>query len=267
MNLNTLFKEGAIWVPKTEQAYAWLVSNGPVVVAPDLPAWMLTKLTKEGRLLRLRRGVYAVPDANGRLDLPAIAVGALVEPKGHVSFYAALAHWGLTDQDPRRVGFVSAARHSPVKVGPQTVVFVPRPGEVRRADTAGVVAAGTRVRVAVPGKAFLDALTSPRLGAAPAELLRVLDSGLLSGKLTEEDLVSRSARAGVAATRRLGVLLEALTGRARPELLKRVRSSHAYVSLAGPEGAAAKERVPTWLVETVASPDRIRAAAGVGDVG
>ena len=263
-NIDSLLREGSVWVPKTEQAYAWMAANGPLVEDPEIPAWILARLVDRGRVIRLRRGLYAVPGPGGRVDLPAGAVGALIEPRGHLSFYAALTHWGLTDQEARRAGFISSSRHAPIRLGAQTLTFVQRPrGLVRRAGTVEVSEAGLRYRVAEPAKAFIDALRTPELGAAPPEMLRVLETGLATGQLTEDDLVARASSEGVTVARGLGLLLEALTGRTRPELARRVREAHGYTRLTGPEGVLAAKRVPAWMVETVGDQEAIRAAAGV----
>ncbi len=264
MSLNNLLKLGAVSLPKIEQAAAWLIENGPVIEHPALPAWILRALVKQNRVARLRRGVYAVPDAAGRLGLSPLAVGEIVEPGSVVSFYAALAYWNLTDQTPRRIGIVSRRRHSPIAFGPQTVVFVARPKVLKEMRYRTAKIEDRVVRVARPVQAFLDALSSATLGAAPAEMLTILARGLETSVFTTSGLRRAALTTGsVALARRLGLLLELATNAQDPRLLELARGSHAYLDFVGPEHAPTQHPVPRWLLRLPQTPDRLRIAAGV----
>lgn len=267
MKLDDLITTGAVWLPKIEQAYAWLVENGPVVAEPELPKWVLHELVAGGRILRLRRGVYLVPDTDGKIALPALAVGGLVEPLSYVSFYAALAHWGLTDQTPRRIGVVSKHRHRPIPFGSQQIEFLAAEVRLPKSGLREERQTGYRIRVAAPAHALLDSLAHPRLSAAPAEMLRVLEHGLLGGAFSKEELVELTlSRRGVAVPRRLGLLLEALTGVAEPKLQSRAQNSNTYLDFSGPESTVFFKRVPGWRLTAPADAAGLRAAAGVGDL-
>jgi len=264
MSLNNLLKVGAVALPKVEQAAAWMIEQGPVIEHPELPAWVLRTLVGQNRIARLRRGVYAVPDAEGRLRLSPLAVGEIVEPGSIVSFHAALAFWNLTDQTPRRIGVVSRTRHSSIGFGPQTVVFLSRPRAIKQMESKRSRIGDRSVHVATPVQAFVDALSSPPLSASPAELLTILAHGLATRIFTATGLRRRALADGsLVVARRLGLLLELATGAADRELLERARSSHAYSSFAGPEGHAATHAVPRWRLRTPTSPERMQAASGV----
>lgn len=264
MSLHNLLKVGAVALPKVEQAAAWMIEQGPIVEHPELPAWVLRTLVGQNRVARLRRGVYAVPDAQGRLRFSPFAVGEIVEPGSIVSFHAALAFWNLTDQTPRRIGVVSKKRHTRIAFGPQTVVFLARPRTLRHMEVKRSKIGDQTVRVATPAQAFVDALSFPPLAASPAELLTILAHGLATRIFTPTGLRRRALADGsLVVARRLGLLLELATGTTDLALLERARSSHAYSSFEGPEGHAATHTVPRWRLRTPASPERIQAAAGV----
>lgn len=71
--------------------------------------WLLPQLTHAGRLLHLRRGLYAIDDSKygGAAPHPFAIATALVTPSA-ISHWSALAHHGLTDQIPRLVTASSA---------------------------------------------------------------------------------------------------------------------------------------------------------------
>lgn len=264
MSLNNLLKVGAVSLPKVEQAAAWMITQGPIIEEPELPAWVLRTLVGQNRVARLRRGVYAVPDAQGQLRLSPFAVGEVVEPGSVVSFHAALAFWNVTDQTPRRIGTVSKKRHSPIAFGPQTVVFLARQRALKHMEFKLIKIRDQTVRVATPAQAFIDALSYPPLAASPAEMLNILDHGLATKIFTPTSLRRRALADGsLVVARRLGLLLELATGKTDVELLERARSSHAYSSFDGPEDQKATHTVPRWLLHTPAAPERMQAAAGV----
>jgi len=264
MSLNNLIKVGAVALPKVEQAAAWMIGQGPIIEHPELPVWVLRTLVGQNRVARLRRGMYAVPDARGQLRLSPFAVGEVVEPGSVLSFHAALAFWNVTDQIPRRIGVVSKKRHSPIAFGPQTVVFLARPRTLRHMEVKRTKIGDQTVGVATPAQAFVDALSSPPLAASPAEMLTILGHGLATKIFTPTALRRRALADGsLVVARRLGLLLELATGKTDSALLERARSSHAYSSFDGPEDQQATHAVPRWLLHTPAAPERMQAAAGV----
>src|SRR5581483_7589415 len=67
-------------------------------------SWLLTQLARAGRLLHLKRGLYAIDDSRygGAAPHPFAIATALVTPSA-ISHWSALAHHGLTDQIPQLV--------------------------------------------------------------------------------------------------------------------------------------------------------------------
>lgn len=248
MSSNILTESGLTRTPKLEQAMAWLVENGPLHEQPDLPPWMLRELVKAGRIARLRRGLYLVPDARGTmLSLPA--VGARVAPRGYLSFYGALVLHGLTDQDTARWVMVTDKRQSPIRYGQQRLEFVAWPKRLRGAHTEMRGDSGSRFRIATPEQALCDTLEAPRLAPNWPELIHVLRTGVGLRKISLQKLGALAR--GIdspALARRLGFLLELSLGRLDRRLLDIAQRSHDHTRLAR-LGTVARTRDARWRLE------------------
>lgn len=244
---------------RTDAALRELIARGPVVLAPDQKSWVLRQLVRTGRIARLRRGVYLVPDAQGRMVPPA-AVAALLDPRGYLSFYGALVLHGLTDQDTGVWAVVSSRRQATARYGRARIVFVARRA---RAPLPRVVTrriTGVPVRVASPADAFCDCLERPRFAPSPAELLRILRAGLQTRRLSVRGLRDRALRGGSPfVASRLGLLLEMATGERDGRLYALARRSHRWRSLLD-QGAAAL-RDSGWRLTLPASPQQLGRAA------
>ena len=246
-------------MPKLEQAMAWLIEHGPVVVDPPLPQWLLHDLVEGQRIARLRRGIYLVPTAKGEmLNLPAVAT--LLAPKGYLSFYGALVLHGLTDQDTTRWGFVTDKRQSSLKWGQQRLDFVPWPRRLRNAEVKTLQRGSETIRIASPAQALCDALEAPRYVPSWPELLHVLRTGLALRRFAVSGLRARAlAINSPALARRLGLLLEMETGEVDPALLKIAQRSNDWTRLAG-LGTRARVRDARWRVELPRSREDLLAA-------
>lgn len=244
---------------RTDAALRQLIAAGPVVVTPDLEPWVLRQLVRTSRIARLRRGVYLVPDARGRM-LPPAAVAALLEPKGYLSFYGALIVYGLTDQDTEVWAVVTARRQAAARYGRARLVFVARRTRAPRALVRSRRVAGVMVRVASAEDAFCDCLERPRYAPSPTELLRILQIGLQTRRISirrlrEWAVLSRSPFVAS----RLGLLLEIATGQRDPRLYDIARRSHRWRSLT--DDGAATLRDSGWRLKLPSSPDQLARAA------
>lgn len=244
---------------RTDTALRELIAAGPVVVAPRLEPWVLRQLVNTGRIARLRRGVYLVPDARGRM-LPPAAVAALLDSKGYLSFYGALILHGLTDQDTGLWAVVAPRRQPGARYGRARIVFVPRRARASRPDVRARRLAGVAVRVASAEDAFCDCLARPRYGPSAAELLRILTTGLQSRRLSLRRLRDRALRSGSpSVASRLGLLVELATGKRDRPLYEFARRSHRWRSLQDKEAAPLRDS--GWRLTLSMSPKQIARAA------
>lgn len=244
---------------RTDTALRQLIASGPVVIAPDLEPWVLRQLVHTGRVARLRRGVYLVPDAQGRM-LPPAAVAALLAPKGYLSFYGALILYGLTDQDTGGWAVVTPRRQASARYGRVRIVFVIRRASAPRAQVRTRRMAGVPVRVASAEDAFCDCLERPGYAPSPAELLRILRTGLQTRRLSAGRLRDRALRIGSpSVASRLGLLLELATGKRDPRLYALARRSHRWRSFIDNDTEALRDS--GWRLTLPASPQQLARAA------
>jgi len=120
-----------------------------------IPTAVLTRLIREGRLIRRSRGVYTVPEhePTEHTDLAAVAKRA---PKSVICLLSALRFHGLTTQNPFEVWImIDRKARQPAIEHPQIRVV--------RASGAALTAGadvheieGVHVRVAAPAKTVAD---------------------------------------------------------------------------------------------------------------
>jgi Transcriptional regulatory protein, C terminal len=154
-DLGRLHGRDLIAVDKTEQAMAWLISQGPVVEHPPLPAWITKKLVAARRIMRLRRDAYLVPDASGRLPSLPRAMN-LLDPSCYVSGHGALAAQGLNDQDIAVWWSVGNRRQADISYGLFRAHFVVSPESAKHGEYHVVTSDGDRVKMATPAQALVD---------------------------------------------------------------------------------------------------------------
>lgn len=259
MSAKNAYDLGLALPAKMEQAMAWLVQNGPLHVDPPLPAWILHRLVRAGRIANLRRGLYLAPGPEARLlSLPAVATR--LDPRGYLSFYGALVLHGLTDQETSRWAFVSSKRQASLRFGNERLDFVPWARRLRGAETQSLRRGSEDIRIAIPTQALCDALEAPRHAQSWPELIHVLRTGLVLRKLSVTKLRARALRIGSPAlARRLGMLLELTTGRTDPELQRLAQRSNNWTRVAG-LGARASVRDSRWRLELPRSREALVAA-------
>ena len=192
------------------------------------------------------------------LSLPAVATE--LAPTGYLSFYGALVHHGLTDQDTTRQGFVTDTRQAPLRAGQDRLEFVPWPRRLASAEAKVQAFGGERIRIASPAQALCDVLEAPRLAPSWPELIHVLRTGLALRRLSRGALRRRAlVTDSPALARRLGLLLELDTGTVDPALLEIAHRSNDWTRLAG-LGTRARVRDARWRVELPRSRDELLAA-------
>ena len=229
-----------IAVPQKEQALAWMIEEGPLVEPTGLPMIALRSLVAQQRILRLRNGLYLVPTRDGRLPSFPRTIN-LADPDGYISGMGALSLHGFNDQDVARWYSVSSTRQADIVYGPFRAHFVVSPDRARSASRTQVEVRGDRVTVATPARAIIDDLDLMPFGLDLVEVARMLRYTVGSGALTEEQLMAEWHRTpSVAAARRLGLLLEIVTGTRSKAFIEVARSRGGTTRLRGdgvPESA------------------------------
>lgn len=180
---------------------------------------ILDRLEREGRISRVRRGIYALVDATGGLRIGVLDLIAASTPEPYlVTGGRALQFHGLTDQHFRRVHVLTASQLRP---------WSWRGDEVRYVRTEASLRGGafrtrkTRARIATPARAIADSLSHPRWGVTLAQVVEALDAVLARDPGFADELAVEVARQdNHALARRLGFLVSHLAGRdaARPFL-------------------------------------------------
>ena len=147
-------------------------------------ATVLKQHVKAGRLVNLRRGVYAtVP--HGRkpesVDIDPYVLACRLRPDAVVAYHAALEFWGKAATASGRVFFLTLRRARPFRFRGTDYVPVLMPPAVRTLTdlASGIVVArrqGLAVRVTSLERTLVDVLHAPRYGGGWAEIWRSLES-------------------------------------------------------------------------------------------
>jgi predicted transcriptional regulator of viral defense system len=255
MLLDNLHERNLIAVPKMEQAMAWLVEHGPLLTDPPIPGWIMERLVESGRVMRLRRGVYLVPDQFGKLPSFARAISQL-DPAGYITGHAALATQGLNDQDVPQWWAVGSHRQGDIVYGLYRGHFVLSPLSARLGKRHLVRVEGDRVSMATPTQALVDEARLMPFGFDWIETARVLRNAVETGQ-TDEDRALRALRAqpSLAATRRLGLLFEIVRGEPDERFVAAARRTLAPSVVMGSNHLDAR-----WRVALPFDPLRIRRA-------
>lgn len=87
---------------------------------------LVTKLVNNGWLIRIKRGLYAISDLSSRgfLSLSPYVVANLLVPDSYVSFEAALWHYIMFNQLPRKTVSISLKTHKSVKLNGMEYSFI-----------------------------------------------------------------------------------------------------------------------------------------------
>ncbi len=142
-----------------EQIYLEL---GKKISRPSIRNFV-NKLTKNGWLVRIKKGIYAIAsiDSRGFLALPVYKIAQILDDNSYVSFEAALQYHGMFDQLFNTVISVSTKKRQAVTLQGITYKFIKTKGDLffgwedKRVENY-------LVKIATPEKALLDMLSFHR---------------------------------------------------------------------------------------------------------
>lgn len=220
----------------------------------------LRQLSRDGRLRRVRRGLYLLVAPTGSTDVRLLGLIDAVTPRPYlVTAGRALTEFNLSDQHFFRVIVLTSHRLNDWSwQGDQVHYALLTPERIWGLCTPNGPS------IALPERAILDCLANPRWGVSIAQTAEAVDRAV-PGCTSPERLARAAERyRSAAVARRLGYLLELLHGAAAAEPLLALRGrSHAHLPLS----ASASDRGPSsprWGLRINVDPDALLAHRLVG---
>ena len=124
---------------------------------------LVTKLVRNGWLIRLKRELYAISELSSRgfLSLSPYLVANLLVKDSYVSFEAALQHYSMFDQSLARIASISLKMQRAVKLDNAEYVFVKTKPDYYF-GWQEIVADNRTARIAYAEKALIDMLNFHR---------------------------------------------------------------------------------------------------------
>jgi predicted transcriptional regulator of viral defense system len=214
----------------------------------------MRRLQDKRQAHRLQAGRYVVRDEPAptarlwSLDPVAEAVLRRLGTDYYVSWHAAFWHYGLIDQQSRRVAVAVRRRKRPVRIGAQTIQFV-LVSEQKFFGYETVTGLEWPVAMATPSRALLDAFDRPELVGPPAVIVEALRRACQEDETLPEQLVEDAMRLDVyAINRRLGFFLDLLGIPGSERLLTHLGTNSADVLFPGYKPHGRVQIDPVWHV-------------------
>ncbi len=156
----------------TKQSELWeglIVKHGQIVTSQDIFSqakenWdyqqaknLITKLVKNGWLVRIKNGLYAISDLSNRgfLSLSFYTVAGLLVKESYVSFESALQHYGMFDQLSGKIMSVSLKKFKTVLLSNTEYSFIKTKEKLFFGWQEAIIDNKT-VRIAFAEKALID---------------------------------------------------------------------------------------------------------------
>lgn len=118
---------------------------------------LITKLVKNGWLIRIKRGLYAISDLSSRgfLSVSPYVAANLLNHQSYVSFESALQYYGMFDQLVGKTISISLIQYKPVKLAGMEYSFIKTKSEYYFGWQNVLIESHT-ARIATPEKALID---------------------------------------------------------------------------------------------------------------
>jgi predicted transcriptional regulator of viral defense system len=212
----------------------------------------LRQLRNDGRVRRVRRGVYLLVAPTGSTEARVLPLVDAVTLKPYlITAGRALAEFGLSDQHFFRIVVLTSHRLSDWSWQGDHVAYAVVPTE----RIWGCGAQGPLI--AAPERAILDCLAYPRWGVTIAQAAEAIDRAMPT-RVGPARLAKAAKRYGsAAASRRLGYLVELLHGSAAAEpllALKGRTNASVLLSSSGPKKGPTN---PRWGLRVNVDPDAL----------
>jgi predicted transcriptional regulator of viral defense system len=176
-SINDLYnmKQTALTLKQSELLEDLIVKHGQVVTSDQIfreaeRYWdykqaknLVTKLVKNGWLIRVKRGLYAISDlgTRGFLSLSPYVVANLLVPESYVSFELALQNYGMFDQFTDKTISISLKTYKSVKLNSTEYSYIKTKQEYYF-GWQDIQLDNQSARVATPEKALLDMINFHR---------------------------------------------------------------------------------------------------------
>jgi predicted transcriptional regulator of viral defense system len=165
------------------------------LTASGATAATVSRLERDGSIIRLARGLYQLPDAPLDMNHTLAEVAKLV-PKGVICLASALAFHGLTDQIPPKVWMAIGPKDWKPKFEYPPVRFARFPDSLLREDVERHVVGGVAVPVFGISRTIADLFRYRRtVGVSLA--LEGLRESLRQKKVQPSEIASQAAKAKV----------------------------------------------------------------------
>jgi predicted transcriptional regulator of viral defense system len=247
------------------------IANRPgiVLLDPDLGALealtgtrrgaisLIERLQEDGRLRRVRRGVYLLVEQDGTIRVSLLDLIAATAPRPYlVTAGRALEFHDLTDQHFRLAVVATATQVRGFTWRGDEVRFVRTSSDLGR--RAVIRTRQTRARIATPERALIDGLAHPGWGVSLSQLAEALWlAGRRDGDFPDRLAVVAAGDASAATSRRFGFLVAHLFGPTSAKAFLPLRGEGKAAPLLHPAGPSTGRIDKVWRVRVNVDLDQL----------
>jgi predicted transcriptional regulator of viral defense system len=167
----------------------------------------IAKMTEQGWLKRIKKGVYAISDlgSRGRLSISHIAIVNIIVEEAYISFENALQHHGLYDQLLTNVNSVALKQYKSTTIDAILYNFIKTQQQYFYGWESYDID-GQTVKIADSEKALIDLIQFHRTRYSTDLVLEKLSAP--AGDIRQQRLVEYTLRANLTSRRILGFLMD-----------------------------------------------------------